>query len=78
MPCESPVYKDIVLITFIEKSYHLDPTDPNTTIKLSICYWNKGDCDNAWKYYDICKELGGQPITEDYTTDLKKKCKRKK
>ena len=65
-------------ITYMVKSYQLDPTDQNTTFKLSICYWNKGDCDNAWKYYDICKALGGQPITEDYTNDLKKKCKRKK
>ena len=65
-------------ITYMLKSYQLDPTDQNTTFKLSICYWNKGDCENAWKYYDICKELGGQPITEDYTKDLMKKCKRKK
>ena len=65
-------------ITYMVKSYQLDQTDQNTTFKLSICYWNKGDCDNAWKYYDICKALGGQPITEDYTKDLKKKCKRKK
>jgi len=65
-------------ITYMVKSYQLEPIDQNTTFKLSICYWNKGDCDNAWKYYDICKALGGQPITEDYTKDLKKKCKRKK
>ncbi len=65
-------------ITYMVKSYQLDPKDQNTTFKLSICYWNKDDCDNAWKYYDICKELGGQPITEDYTIELKEKCKRKK
>jgi len=65
-------------ISYLTKSYNLDPTDQNTTFKLSICYWNKGDCGNAWKYYDICKEHGGQPITEDFTKDLMKKCKRKK
>jgi tetratricopeptide (TPR) repeat protein len=65
-------------ITYMVKSYQLDPTDPNTTFKLSICYWIKGDCANAWKYYDICKILGGQPITEEYTNDLKEKCKLKK
>ncbi len=65
-------------ITYLNKSYQLDPKDQNTTFKLSICYWNKGDCDKAWKYYDICKVLGGQPITEDYINDLKKKCKQKK
>ncbi len=65
-------------ITYMLQSYKLDPTDQNTTFKLSICYWNKGDCDNAWYYYDVCKELGGQPITEKYTEELKKKCNRTK
>lgn len=65
-------------ITIMLKSYQLDTTYQTTLFKLSICYWNKGDCDNAWKFYDECKALGGQPITEAYTKDLKKKCKRKK
>ena len=65
-------------ITYLFKSYQLDKKDQNTTFKLSICYWIKGDCNKAWKFYDECKELGGQPITEAYTNDLKKKCKRKK
>jgi tetratricopeptide (TPR) repeat protein len=56
------------------KSFQLDHSDQNTTFKLSVCYWNKGDCKNALKYYDICKALGGKPITEEYTQDLKKKC----
>lgn len=64
-------------ITYMTKSYKIDNKDQNTTYKLSICYWLKGDCDNAWKYYNECRELGGQPITEDYTKDLKKKCKKK-
>jgi Tfp pilus assembly protein PilF len=65
-------------IMYMTKSYQFDPLDQNTSFKLSICYWNKGDCDNAWKYYDLCKALGGQPITEDYTNDLQRKCKREK
>ena len=65
-------------ITYMTKSYKLDPEDQNTTFKLSILYWNKGDCENAWKYYDECVKYGGEPITEAYTKDLKKKCKRKK
>ena len=64
-------------ITYMTKSYKIDPTDQNTTFKLSTLYWNKDDCDNAWKYYDECKSLGGQPITEAYTKDLEKKCKQK-
>lgn len=65
-------------ISYLEKSYQLDVTDQNTSFKLSICYWNKSDCLNAWKYYNICKDLGGQPITQDYTDDLIKRCEQKK
>jgi tetratricopeptide (TPR) repeat protein len=64
-------------IIYMTNSYQLDPLDQNTSFKLSICYWNKGDCSNAWKFYDLCKALGGKPITEEYTKDLKKKCNRK-
>jgi tetratricopeptide (TPR) repeat protein len=72
-------FKDLdSAIIYMTRSYLLDPTDQNTTFKLSICYFSKGDCDNAWKYYEECKAHGGQPITEDYTTDLNIKCKRKK
>jgi Tfp pilus assembly protein PilF len=65
-------------ISYMTRSYKLDKGDMNTTYKLSICSWLKGDCDNAWQYYDECKALGGQPITEGYTNDLTKKCRRKK
>ena len=70
-------YLDSALI-YLNKSYQLDPKDQNTTFKLSTLYFYNSDCDNSWKYYDECKALGGQPITEDYTKDLKEKCKRKK
>jgi tetratricopeptide (TPR) repeat protein len=70
-------YLDSALI-YLKRSYELDPKDQNTTFKLSTACYYKGDCENAWKYYDECSVLGGQPITEDYTRDLKKKCKRKK
>lgn len=64
-------------MTYMHRSYELDNTDQNTTFKLSTLYWNKGDCDNAWKFYKECEAQGGQPISEAYTNDLKKKCKRK-
>jgi len=78
-----PMNKEKALIeldsamTYMTKSYNLDSTDQQTTYKLSILYLNKGDCDNAWKYYDECKSLGGQVIIEAYTKDLQKECKRK-
>ena len=64
-------------ITYLTKSYNIDSTDQNTTFKLSILYFDIGDCDNAWKYYEECKLLGGQMITEAYTKDLQNKCKQK-
>jgi tetratricopeptide (TPR) repeat protein len=65
-------------IEYLDKSFEIDNKDQNTTYKLSICYWIKDNCEKAWQYYDICKELGGQPITEEFTADLKKKCRKKK
>ena len=61
-------------ITYLLQSYSVDKTDQNTTFKLSICYWLKDDCDNARKYYKECEALGGDPITEEYTRDLKTSC----
>lgn len=65
-------------IKYMTKSYNLDSSDQQTTIKLSMLYRNKGDCDNAWKYYEECKSLGGHSITEAYTIELKNYCKQKK
>jgi len=61
---------------WLNKSYALDPKDANTTYKLSICYYDIKDCANAWKYYDACKSLEGASITEEYTRDLEKLCKK--
>lgn len=62
-------------IFYLNKSYRLNPKDVNTVYKLSICYWHIEDCNNARKYYDAAVALGGQPITEEYTKDLKNRCK---
>lgn len=72
---EAKRFMDSALL-YLTKSYLLDTKDVNTTYKLSICYWNIEDCNNAWKYYDLTVALGGRPITEEYTRDLKKRCKR--
>jgi tetratricopeptide (TPR) repeat protein len=65
-------------ISYMTKSYFLDEKDPNTTFKLSVCYYEKKDCKNAWKYYNECISLGGQPVTEDFTKALKEQCKQTK
>ncbi len=63
-------------ITYLTKSYHIDKKNPNTSLKLSACYYLKKDCKNAWKYYDECMAVGGQPITEDFTNALKEQCRK--
>jgi Tfp pilus assembly protein PilF len=63
-------------INYTTKSYQIDNKDQNTTFKLSVCYYQKKDCNNAWKYYNECVALGGQPISEDFTKALKEQCKK--
>jgi len=60
----------------LNKSYAIDATNVSTAYKLSICYFLDKDCINAWKFYDACQKLGGQPIAENYTDALKKACPR--
>jgi tetratricopeptide (TPR) repeat protein len=59
-----------------EESYSVDPKNQNTLFKASACYFMKGDCDKAWKYYSECKALGGEPITPEYTAALTRNCKK--
>lgn len=63
-------------ISYLGKSYQIDNKNPNTTFKLSVCYFQKKDCKNAWKYYDECVIVGGQPITEEFTKALNEQCKK--
>ncbi|MFD2162486.1 tetratricopeptide repeat protein [Paradesertivirga mongoliensis] len=63
-------------INHFKKSYSIDSKNQNTLFKMSACYFVKKDCDNAWKYYNECKELGGRPITKEYTEALTRSCKR--
>lgn len=59
----------------LTKSYNLDANDQNTLYKLSICYLINNDCKNAKKFYNLCKDEGGNPITDEYTNELMKICK---
>ena len=68
-----PEYLDKAISIF-NKSYKIDPSNQNTLFKLSVAYFYKKDCSNAWKFHNECVKLGGQPITPDYTAALKKMC----
>ncbi len=63
-------------IIYLHKSYSIDPKDVNTVYKLSISYWNKKKCNEAWKYFDEAVALGGKPITGEFKRDLQSRCKR--
>lgn len=58
----------------LSKSYSIDAKDQNTLYKLSVCYFLKKDCKNAKKFYNLCKEQGGNFIDEGYTQELFKIC----
>ncbi len=62
-------------ILFLSRSYTLDSTNQNTSLKLSACYYNKEDCQSAVYYYEKCKSLGGKPITKEFVDALETKCK---
>lgn len=57
------------------QSYKIDSLNQNTLFKLSVAYFYKQDCSNAWKYYNECMKLGGEPISKEYTQALKDQCK---
>ena len=63
-------------IEIFNKSYRIDQVNQNTLFKLSVAYFYKSDCSNAWKFYDECMKLGGKPIPQGYTEALKKQCSR--
>jgi tetratricopeptide (TPR) repeat protein len=61
-------------INIFKRSYLIDSKNQNTLFKLSVCFFMKDNCKDALKYYEECKALGGQPITDEYAEALKKKC----
>jgi Tfp pilus assembly protein PilF len=61
-------------INYMTRSYKIDSKDQNTTFKLAVCYLQKKDCQKAWRYYNECVSVGGQPITADFTKALKEQC----
>lgn len=63
-------------LSLFKKSYSINPTNQNTLFKISVCYFLKKECDNAWKYYNECQKLGGLPITKEYTEALIRGCKK--
>jgi Flp pilus assembly protein TadD len=57
-----------------KKSYSISPKNQSTLIKLSVCYFEKKDCENARFFYNECQKLGRRFITKEYTEALNKEC----
>jgi tetratricopeptide (TPR) repeat protein len=64
-------------IELFTKSYKIDKKNQNTLFKISACYYNMKDCENALKFYNECMKLGGEPITEEYKAAMKVACEKK-
>ncbi len=62
-------------INLFNKSYNINPKNQNTLFKLSALYLYVNDCGNAKKFYDLCMDLGGKPITEEYKKAISEQCK---
>jgi Tfp pilus assembly protein PilF len=62
-------------ISILSLSYSKDPTNQNTSYKLSSCFLMKNDCENAIKFYEACMSLGGNPVTEVFKNEIEKRCK---
>jgi len=64
----------LTALELFKKSYAVDPENQNTLYKISVCYFEKKDCENARRYYNECLKLGGRPITKEYTEALNSFC----
>lgn len=62
-------------VSLLKRAYDIDPNNQSLLSKLSICYYLKNDCENARRYYNECKKLGGKTLSESYTVALNEKCK---
>jgi len=61
-------------ISILSKSYTKDPTNQNTSYKLSTCFLMKNDCENALKLYEACMSLGGAPVTDEFKKEIENRC----
>lgn len=62
-------------IQLFNRSYRIDPLNPNTLFKLSVAYYYKKDCVNALKFYNEHEKAGGKAATPEYAAALKQLCK---
>ncbi len=61
-------------ISYLEKSYKLNPKYSSTVYKLIICSLYTDDCEKAKKYFMECEKLDRNLITNDFRKNFKQKC----
>lgn len=63
-------------LEYLLKSYSYDKTNPHTLFKLSVVYMLKDDCTKALDFYEQCKAIESNPMTEEFVAELLERCAR--
>lgn len=61
-------------IGLLERALRYDPKSAEAHFKLCVAHMRKGDCAEARRYRDACKELDGQRISPEFDASLNAKC----
>jgi len=64
-------------IAKISEAHDINPANPNTSYKLSICYFYLGDCEKAKRFLSESEALDNANITESYKLELEEACRPK-
>lgn len=62
-------------ILYFNRSYQIDSSEQNNLFKIAVAYYYKNDCRNAVYFYEKCKSLGGQQMSNEFIDSLRQKCK---
>jgi Tfp pilus assembly protein PilF len=58
----------------LSKAYSVNPDNPNSSYKLSICYLYKDNCEKSKEYLELSEKIGNPNITESFKAELEEKC----
>jgi tetratricopeptide (TPR) repeat protein len=56
-------------------AYQINPKNSNSSLKLSICFMYKENCEKAIEYLEIAERLGNPNITDQYKNELEETCR---
>ena len=61
-------------LALLQRSYAIDPKDPGTVRRLTLCHAQRDECDEAWRYYDELREQAPNEADTDLARLLRSKC----